>query len=197
MTNMSKLLKQAVLLNVWLTLLLGLIYPGVMTGLAQAFFPRQANGSLVERDGQVVGSELIGQSFSDPKYFRGRPSAAGNGYDPLSSGGSNLGPTSKALMDRVDKDVAGARKAFGLKEIPGDLVTASGSGLDPDISPESALAQVPSVAKARGLDEAVVRALVERRVQERQWGFLGEPRVNVLRLNLALDALKTQAKAVK
>jgi K+-transporting ATPase ATPase C chain len=184
-----KLFKRSVLINVWLTLLLGLAYPVVMTGLAQVLFPRRANGSLIEKDGKVVGSELIGQAFGDARYFHGRPSAAGAGYDALSSGGSNLGPTSKALMDRVDGDVARERKAAGaVAPVPVDLVTASGSGLDPDISPAAARWQVPSVAKARGLDEAKVRGLVDAGVEGRTFGVLGEPRVNVLELNLALDA---------
>jgi K+-transporting ATPase ATPase C chain len=186
-----KLLKQSLLMNVWLTLLLGLAYPVVMTGLAQVVFPGRANGSLIVKDGAAVGSELIGQAFGDAKYFHGRPSAAGNGYDSLASGGSNLGPTSKALMDRVDGDVARERKAAGAAgAVPGDLVTASGSGLDPDISPAAALWQIPAVAKARGLDEAKIQALVESSVAGRTFGVLGEPRVNVLKLNLALDALK-------
>lgn len=183
-----KLLKQSLLMNVWLTLVLGLAYPFVMTGLAQVLFPGKANGSLVLKGGAVVGSELIGQAFTDAKYFHGRPSAAGNGYDALQSGGSNLGPTSKALMDRVDGDVARERKASGRAgSAPGDLVTASGSGLDPDISPAAALWQVPTVAKARGIDEAKLRSLVEARIEGRTFGALGEPRVNVLKLNLALD----------
>ena len=186
-----KLFKQSLLMNVWLILLLGLAYPAVMTGVAQVLFPGRANGSLVVKDGAVVGSELIGQTFGDAKYFHGRPSAAGSGYDGLQSGGSNLGPTSKALMDRVDGDVARERKAAGSAgAAPGDLVTASGSGLDPDISPASAQWQVPTVAKARGLDEAKIKALVDSAVVGRTFGVLGEPRVNVLKLNLALDALK-------
>ena len=185
-----KLFKQSLLINVWLIVLLGLAYPVLMTGASQVLFPRKANGSLIEKDGKVVGSELIGQSFDDPKYFHGRPSAAGAGYDALASGGSNLGPTSKALIDRVDKDVARERKsADSVAPVPVDLVTASGSGLDPDISPAAALWQVPGVAKARGLDEAKVRALVEESVAGRTLGVLGEPRVNVLKLNLALEAL--------
>ncbi|MFI5345227.1 MAG: potassium-transporting ATPase subunit KdpC [Elusimicrobiota bacterium] len=185
-----KLFKQSFLMNVWLTLILGLAYPVVMTGLSQVLYPSKANGSLIEKNGAVVGSELIGQTFGDARYFHGRPSAAGNGYDGLSSSGSNLGPTSKALMDRVDSDVARERKAAGRTDaVPGDLATASGSGLDPDISPAAALWQVPVVAKARGLDEAKVRALVESSVTGRTFAVLGEPRVNVLKLNLALDEI--------
>jgi K+-transporting ATPase ATPase C chain len=184
-----KLFKQSVLINVWLILALGVAYPVLMTGAAQVLFHHRANGSLIEHRGEVVGSELIGQAFADAKYFHGRPSAAGSGYDGLSSGGSNLGPTSKALLDRVDGDVARERKAAGRADaVPVDLVTASGSGLDPDISPAAALWQVPSVAKARHLDEAKVRALVDDSVEGRTFGVLGEPRVNVLKLNLALDA---------
>jgi potassium-transporting ATPase KdpC subunit len=185
-----KLLKQSLLLNVWLTLLLGLAYPFAMTGLAQVLFPRRANGSLLLEHGRIMGSELIGQPFGAARYFHGRPSAAGGGYDALASGGSNLGPTSKALMDRVDKDVSHERAAAeGAGSVPGDLVTASGSGLDPDISPAAALWQVHAVARARGLDAAKVRALVENGVEGRTLGLLGEPRVNVLRLNMALDSL--------
>jgi K+-transporting ATPase ATPase C chain len=186
-----KLLKQAVWLNVWLTILCGLLYPAVTTGLAQLMFPAKANGSLVSRGGAVVGSSLIGQNFTDAKWFHGRPSAAGAGYDALSSGGSNLGPTSKALMDRVDASVAAERKAAKRTgSVPGDLVTASGSGLDPDITLEAALWQAPSVAKARGAKEEQVRALVEKSVEGRTFGILGEPRVNVLKLNLALEAAR-------
>lgn len=187
---MGKLLKQAVLLNIWLTILCGLVYPGIVTGLAQVIFPRQANGSLATVDGQVVGSELIGQAFAGPRYFQGRPSAAGSGYDPLNSSGSNLGPTSKALIDRVDKDVAALRKTFEQEgPVPADLATASGSGLDPDISPEAARWEAKAVAKARGLSKKDVNALIDKSIQPRQLGFLGEPRVNVLRLNLELDQL--------
>ncbi len=183
-----KLLKQSFVLNVWLTVLLGLAYPVVMTVLAQIMFSRRANGSLIPREGRVVGSELIGQAFAAPRYFHGRPSAAGSGYDGLQSGGSNLGPTSKALMARVDGDVARERAAEGRVDlVPVDLVTASGSGLDPDISPAAARWQIASVAKSRGLDESAVRALVDQYTEGRAFGLLGEPRVNVLKLNLALD----------
>ncbi|NNN06098.1 MAG: potassium-transporting ATPase subunit KdpC [Elusimicrobia bacterium] len=189
-----KLFKQSFLMNIWLTILLGLAYPVLMTVLAQVLFPRRANGSLIMHGGKVVGSELIGQAFAAPKYFHGRPSAAGSGYDGLQSGGSNLGPTSKALMARVDGDVARERKAEGRADpVPVDLVTASGSGLDPDISPSAALWQIPTVAKARGLDESAVRALVEKYTVGRTFGLLGEPRVNVLKLNLALDASTARA----
>ena len=188
---MNKILKQSFLMNLWLIVLCGLAYPVAMTGAAQVMFHSKANGSLSEKNGQVVGSELIGQIFTDAKYFHGRPSAAGNGYDPMASGGSNLGPTSKALMDRVDKDVTRERAAAGSSgSVPGDLVTASGSGLDPHISVASALWQVPSVLKARpGLDEGLLRGLIDANTEGRTLGVLGEPRVNVLKLNLALDAL--------
>lgn len=173
----------------------GLVYPGTVTALAQVLFPRQANGSLIKApDGQVIGSELIGQAFARAGYFHPRPSAAGNGYDGTTSAGTNRGPTDVELADTliaraVDSEVTldGAVKG----RIPSDLATSSGSGLDPHISPASALLQAPRVARARGLDSAAVRALVERHVEGRQFGFLGDPRVNVLTLNLALDSLRT------
>ena len=170
--------------------LLGLVYPLAMTGAIQLAFPRQANGSLIEVNGRAVGSALIGQDFTLPKYFQPRPSAAGSGYDPTASGGSNLGPTNKTLFDDVKARVASATAEDpGLKwgEVPVDMVTASASGLDPDISIANALAQVPRVAKERGLTQAAVRALIYHYTAGRTLGFLGEPRVNVLELNLALD----------
>lgn len=175
------------------TVLLGIVYPLVITGLAHITMPYKADGQLVVRNGQVVGSAILGQDFTSPRYFHPRPSAAGNGFDAANSGGSNLGPTSQALVSRVDGSVAqwhkqdpGARGA-----VPIGLVTTSASGLDPDISPEGAYYQAPMVAAARHLPESTVRALVAAHIQGRQLGFLGEPRVNVLELNLALDALQT------
>jgi len=171
--------------------LLGLVYPLAVTGLAHAIFPRQAKGSLVVAGGRVVGSELIGQQFTKPEYFHPRPSAAGSGYDPTASGGSNLGPTSRALVKRISAAIRQlTTENPGLKpgRIPADMVTTSASGLDPDISPANAYAQVARVAKARHMSEDSIRRLVASSVTGRQFGLLGEPRVNVLRLNLALDA---------
>jgi|SRR5579883_37396 len=175
-------------------ILLGLIYPLAMTGLAQALFPRQANGSLVTVNGKIVGSSIIGQLWTKPQYFQGRPSAAGKGYDPTATGGTNYGPTSKKLIDSTKATIAALEKqnpgASGPP--PMDLVTSSASGIDPDISPEGAYWQAPRVAKARGMSVAAVNAIVAQHVQGRTLGFLGEPHVNVLALNLALDGLKPQ-----
>jgi K+-transporting ATPase ATPase C chain len=176
-------LRPALVLTLLFAALLGLVYPALMTGVGQVVFPDQANGSLIRQDGKVIGSELIGQSFAAPGYFHGRPSAAGKGYDATQSGGSNFGPTSKALVDRVKSDLA----ALGRPGAPVDLVTASGSGLDPHISPEAALFQADRVAAARGLPERSIHDLVARHTEQPLLGFLGEPRVNVLELNLALD----------
>lgn len=172
-----------------LTVLTGIVYPLLITGVAQVIFPRQAAGSLVRRGDKIVGSSLIGQSFARPEYFHGRPSAAGNGYDPTQSSPSNLGPTSKKLMENINGAIDQFRKENPdyTGPVPIDLVTASGSGLDPDISPEAAHAQILRVAKTRGVDQEVLARVVEAHTQQRQWGFLGEPRVNVLLLNLALD----------
>jgi K+-transporting ATPase ATPase C chain len=196
---MLKQIRPAIVFIIALTLITGLVYPLVMTGIAGAIFPRQAQGSLIEKDGKVIGSALIGQVFADDKYFHGRPSAT-NAPDPKDSTktvdapynasnsmGSNLGPTNKALIDRVKGDVDNLKKENASSPIPIDLVTTSGSGLDPDVSPEAALFQVPRVAKARNMPEDRVRQLVQERTEGRFLGLLGEPRVNVLTLNLALD----------
>jgi potassium-transporting ATPase KdpC subunit len=183
--------KKNLLIAVWMTLattvLLGIVYPLVVTGLAQVIFPRRANGELIRQRDRIVGSTLIGQPFTQPGFFRSRPSYAGNGYDAANSSGSNLAPTNRALIDRVSASVQTLKAENPTVAIPVDLVTSSGSGLDPDISPAAAEFQVPRVARERGMAEDDVRALVKRHTQDRQLGFLGEPRVNVLELNLELD----------
>jgi K+-transporting ATPase ATPase C chain len=185
---MKKNLIISVLMTIVTTVLFGVIYPVVVTGLAQLFMKDKANGQLIVQNGALLGSRIIGQPFTGPGYFHSRPSAAGTGYDPLNSGASNLGPTNHALIDRVNASVDALRKENPGAPIPADLVTTSGSGLDPDISPAAADFQVPRVARERGMSEDDLRKLVAQNTQQRQLGFLGEPRINVLSLNLALDA---------
>jgi K+-transporting ATPase ATPase C chain len=189
---MKKNLIIAVLMTLVTTVLFGLLFPLLVTGLAQVFFPKQANGELLTRNGHVVGSQLIGQTFSSPGYFHSRPSAAGTGYDAGNSSGSNLGPTNQSLIARVQGDADRLRAENPAAVIPMDLLTASGSGLDPHISPEAAEFQVPRIAKERGLGEGVVREAVRQHTESRQFGFLGEARVNVLELNLTLDEISSK-----
>ena len=193
MKSMKRHIVTSLLYTAITAVLLGIGYPLMVMAVARVAFPAQAKGELVyDASGQLIGSKLIGQAFTGAKYFHSRPSAAGTGWDATSSGGSNLGPTSKALADRVAQSVT----TEGGGDVPVDLVTASGSGLDPDITPEAAMYQVLRVAKERGVSEAWVRALVQQHVTPRQLGFLGEPRVNVLELNLALDAMSAKVDAL-
>jgi K+-transporting ATPase ATPase C chain len=185
---MKKNLITAVLMTIVTTVLLGLVYPLVVTAIAKALFPDKANGQLIERNGKLVGSRIIGQAFSGPGYFHSRPSAAGNGYDAANSGGTNFGPTNQKLIDRVKQDVATLQAENAARPVPIDLVTTSASGLDPDISPAAAEFQVPRVARERGMSEDSLRELIAKRTEARQFGFLGESRINVLDLNLDLDS---------
>jgi len=186
---MKKHLVTALLMTLVMTVLLGLVYPLVITGLAQVLFRDKANGQLVSRNGEVIGSRIIAQPFTSRKYFHPRPSAAGNGYDAANSGGTNLAPTNQKLIDRVRADAASLQKENPNQPIPVDLLTTSASGLDPEISPAAAEFQIPRVAHERGVAESAVRDLVRKHTQQRDLGLLGEPRVNVLELNLALDEL--------
>ncbi|HSB10956.1 MAG TPA: potassium-transporting ATPase subunit KdpC [Blastocatellia bacterium] len=187
---MLKQIYPAIAMTVVLTVLLGIVYPLVVTGLAQVMFPAKAGGSLIEKDGTVIGSSLIGQPFSGPGYFHSRPSAAGSGYDATASAGTNLGPTSQRLMDSVKTAAESLREENPAAPIPIDLVTASASGLDPHITPAAAEFQVPRIAKERGMNADELRKLVRGHTEGRQFGLLGEPRVNVLELNLELDELR-------
>ena len=191
---MKKQLIVALLFTVVTTILFGVIYPLGVTWLSHAVFPEKANGSLIVSNGQVVGSKLIGQSFASDRYFHSRPSAAGSGYDASSSSPSNLGPTNQQLIDRVKQDVAKLHQENPSAAIPADLVTSSGSGLDPDISPAAAEFQVPRVSRVRGVDPEALRRLVAKHTELRQWGIFGEPRVHVLELNLELDSIATHSK---
>lgn len=187
--DFTSALRPAIVLTILFAALLGIAYPLAMTGIGQALFPHQANGSLVEANGRVIGSEVVGQAFVSDRYFQTRPSAAGKGYDGLASSGSNLGPTSQALVDRVKADVAKRRAEGVMGDMPADLVTASGSGLDPDLSPEAALVQATRIARVRNLPVEQVRALVVAKTED---SVLGDPHVNVLALNRALDATSTR-----
>jgi potassium-transporting ATPase KdpC subunit len=185
--NVTRNLIAAVLMTIVTTVILGIVYPLAMTAVAQLAFPDNANGQLIERNGHVIGSRIIGQGFTKPGYFHSRPSAAGMGYDAANSAGSNLGPTNRKLIDAVKANVDAARKENPNAPVPVDLVTVSASGIDPHLSPAAAEFQVPRIARERGISEAELRGIVSAHTQGRQFGFFGEPRVNVLELNLALD----------
>lgn len=193
-SDIASSLRPAVVMTILFALLLGIGYPLAMIGIGQLLFPHAAGGSLVVAGGRTIGSELVGQAFVADRYFQTRPSAAGKGYDALASGGSNFGPASKALADRVRADVARRRAEGVTGPMPADLVTASGSGLDPDLSPAAALAQVPRVARARGLSPVALRSLVEASVEQPVLGLVGDPRINVLALNRRLDAATREAR---
>jgi K+-transporting ATPase ATPase C chain len=192
--NITKNLVTAMLMTIVTTILLGVVYPLAVTGIAQVLFRNKANGQLLERDGKIIGSRIIGQGFSSPGYFRSRPSAAGTGYDAANSAGTNLGPTNKKLVDSVKAAVDAAKKENPGAPVPIDLVTSSASGLDPHISPANAAFQAPRVARERGVPEAEIQRLAAAHTEGRQFGFLGEPVVNVLELNLALDELHPMKK---
>jgi potassium-transporting ATPase KdpC subunit len=186
---MKKHLITSVLMTIVTTILLGLIYPLVITGLAQVLFRDKANGQIISRNGEAIGSRIIAQPFTSAKYFHPRPSAAGNGYDAANSGGTNLGPTNQKLIDRVRADAKTLHDENPTQAVPVDLIATSASGLDPEISPAAAEFQIPRVARERGLSESAVRDLVQKHTRQRDFGLLGEPRVNVLELNLALDEI--------
>ncbi len=190
---MKKNLITSVLMTVVTTVLLGLAYPLLVTGLAQLFFRDKANGQLIQANGDVIGSRIIGQPFTGPRYFHSRPSAAGNGYDAANSGGTNFGPTNQKLVDRVKQDVSALQTEANGKAVPVDMITTSASGLDPHITPANAAFQVARVARERGMNEVQLRQIVARHTEGRQLGFLGEPRVNVLELNLDLDKIGARA----
>jgi K+-transporting ATPase ATPase C chain len=189
---MKRNLITAVLMTVVTTILLGVAYPLVVTALAQVLFHDKANGQLITQNGLTIGSRIIGQAFTTDRYFHSRPSAAGNGYDAANSGATNFGPTNQKLIDRVKTDAATLHSENPNQPVPADLVTTSASGLDPDITPAAAFFQVPRIARARNLSEDRVRSLVQSHIEKRTWGFLGESRVNVLELNLALDSQPSQ-----
>src|SRR5579871_923583 len=186
---MKKNLITSILMTFFMTILLGILYPLLVTGLAQVLFHEKANGQIIQKNGQAIGSRIIAQPFTSAKYFHPRPSNAGNGYDPTNSGGTNYASTNQKLVDRVKSDAAALHQENPSMSIPVDLITTSASGLDPDISPAAAEFQIPRVARERGVPEAIIRQLVQKHTQQRELGLLGEPRVNVLELNLALDNL--------